>query len=143
MDGTGFDPHGVFRMGIVDRVFCIEIHDAWNLEGLERYLEACRPRIRTLIDGRPWASFVDVSNATLSTPDTVEPFRAEARRLSEAGRRDIALVGARSDWQRLHVDNMFAGTGAVVRYFDDPQAAWLWLADSGFCDGPPATSPFD
>lgn len=142
MTETRFPPHGQFRMGIVERVYCLEIVDAWNMEALTQYLEAFRSAIGPLLDGQPWASLVDITQATLPTYDTLKPFNQMVRQPDFAGRTHMAVVGVEDDMRRQSMQVLFAGTGVVIRECGSLSEGWRWLQKEGFCAGEPNQSPY-
>lgn len=137
-----FPPHGQFQLGLFERVYCLEIIDAWNMETLTLYMQAFRSAIVPLLDGRPWASMVDITRATLPTYDTLKPFNQMVREPAYAERTHMAVVGVGDEMRRQSMQLLFADTEVLIRECSDIAAAWRWLKEAGFCAGAPQQSPF-
>ena len=130
--------HGSYRVSIVDRVLCLSVIGAWNREGMLAYLEEFRKLAAPLAkDGRPWASFVDLSKWDLLTPDSLGPFNESAKWASVNNRTHLAIVSEESSLMQWLGDKLLEDTGVEPRFFQSRLDAWEWLQALGFCEEVP------
>ncbi len=130
--------HGSYRVSIVERVLCLSVVGASNREGMLAYLEEFKKLSALLAkDGRPWASFVDLSKWELLTPDSLRPFNESAKWASVNNRTHMAIVSDESSLMDWLMDKLLEDTLIESRFFQTRLDAWTWLQALGFCEKVP------
>lgn len=120
-----------------ERVIFVKVHGSIDLLSMSD----CIQKVETLLpnmDG-PWASFVDLSNWQLHTPEIIELLGDFEKRMIEKGMSvEISVVGD-SEFKKYARQQLFQQTEVHVEqvYVDTVDSGWNWLINKGFCEARP------
>lgn len=124
------NPHGAFDIHTQDRIVDVRVWEAWNAEGMARFIEQFKAAARSLGDG-PWAALIDLRDWELATPETEKQVDELQAWCIENGQSFEAVVvgdAALAQAQMQRYSQLITGF-IEQRHFANREEARRWLLD--------------
>ena len=123
-------PHGSFKLSVIDRVIIIEAIGAWNYEAAVVFANEYKKRIEQL-NKRPWACLIDLTNWELFTPEASDYLDDINRWAERNNQRFEVVVCGLSIQKALLEKNQEAFTNVETKFCENIEQAYEWLKSVG------------
>ena len=126
--------HGDSHVSAQGRILYLELHGAFNYEGVKKVIENClNVALTKLYNGNTWAQVIDLRQFELSTPDTQKVISYYYSIAHSLGLRYEVVLVTRPIIEEFNRKLMLPFRSILVsRYFSQPSEAIVFLDELGF-----------
>ena len=128
------EPHGTYRIQLLDRVIYVSAKGPFNDDAVKAYSRDLTSSIQTLAPD-PWSLCAVFKNESLFTPEAETELTAVTRWRKDKGMHCVAVVLQDIREKvifQAQMEKIYSTVGVTHAFFDDTASAFSWLAEHGF-----------